>query len=151
MGRLHSPRRGCRSLGVDSPGQTEESRRRGTRTVPLRRGREQRSRNTRPALASTDGGDGGTGRDSYLPPNSAFLMMAIDDKLPDLEDVKNGIKHVCKEFGITAIRADEIHASKHSRIGPKNPKNSVHAQIVGKPETAPVPAWLSPPARLQGM
>jgi hypothetical protein len=84
-------------------------------------------------------------------PNSAFLMMAIDDKLPDLEDVKNGIKHVCKEFGITAIRADEIHASKHSRIGPKNPKNSVHAQIVGKPETAPVPAWLSPPARLQGM
>jgi hypothetical protein len=35
-------------------------------------------------------------------------MMAIDKAQPGLEDVKNGIKDVCKEFGISAITADDI-------------------------------------------
>ena len=41
-------------------------------------------------------------------PNTAFLMMAIDDRNPDLEDIRTGIKEVFGEFGIKAIAADEI-------------------------------------------
>ena len=41
-------------------------------------------------------------------PNTAFIMMAIDDSRPELEDVRDGIKDVFSEFGIRAITADEI-------------------------------------------
>lgn len=41
-------------------------------------------------------------------PNSAFVMMQIDPQEPELEDRYNAIKEMCSQFGITAIRADEI-------------------------------------------
>jgi len=41
-------------------------------------------------------------------PNTAFVMMAIDAAQPELEDIKNAIQDVCKEFGVAAIAADDI-------------------------------------------
>ena len=41
-------------------------------------------------------------------PNTAFVMMAIDDSIPELEDIRTGIKEVFDKFGIKAITANEI-------------------------------------------
>ena len=41
-------------------------------------------------------------------PNTAFIMMAIDNSKPELVDIKQGVKEVFNEFGIRAITADEI-------------------------------------------
>lgn len=40
--------------------------------------------------------------------NTAFVLMPIDPKKPELVDVYNAIKRVCKDFGINAYRADDI-------------------------------------------
>jgi hypothetical protein len=45
---------------------------------------------------------------SAFQPNTAFILMWMDRKRPDLEDVLDGIKSVCSAFGIHALRADEI-------------------------------------------
>jgi hypothetical protein len=51
------------------------------------------------------------GRVRKVRPNTAFIMMHMDDAHADLEDVKNTLKDVFKEFGIAAIRADDIEHS----------------------------------------
>lgn len=41
-------------------------------------------------------------------PNSAFILMWMDPKHPELDDVCNAIKEVCRDFGVTALRADDV-------------------------------------------
>jgi len=50
---------------------------------------------------------GVAGTASYKP-NTAFIMMAIDNTKPELQDVKNAIKDVFKEFGVQAVTSDDI-------------------------------------------
>ena len=59
-------------------------------------------------LSPTEAAQSSSSDTSSYRPNTAFIMMAIDNNKPDLEDVKNGIKDVFSEFGIQAITADEI-------------------------------------------
>lgn len=50
---------------------------------------------------------GVAGTASYKP-NTAFIMMAIDSTKPELQDVKNAIMDVFKEFGVQAVTSDDI-------------------------------------------
>ena len=43
--------------------------------------------------------------------NTAFVIMSMDAGDPMLEDVSNGIKDVCKMFGVTAKRSDDFEHS----------------------------------------
>jgi DNA-binding transcriptional MerR regulator len=41
-------------------------------------------------------------------PNSAFILMWMDPNHHELDDVCNAIKDVCRDYGIQALRADDI-------------------------------------------
>lgn len=45
---------------------------------------------------------------SSFQPDTAFIMMWMDPKKPELEDVYNTVKRCFKKFGITSERADDI-------------------------------------------
>jgi hypothetical protein len=43
-----------------------------------------------------------------IQPNTAFILMWMDPKHPELDDVANAFKEIFSEFGISAHRADDI-------------------------------------------
>jgi hypothetical protein len=63
-----------------------------------------------PVMVTTAAGTfvGSVQNQAPLMPNIAFILMWMDSSKPDLEDVSNAIKDVCSEFGIQALRADDV-------------------------------------------
>lgn len=54
---------------------------------------------------------------SVYVPNTAFIMMWMDKVHAELDDVSNAIKEVCGEFGVSAVRADDVeHQDKITDI-----------------------------------
>ena len=48
---------------------------------------------------------------SYIP-GTAFVMMRINPAMPELRDVRDTVVDVFREFGVTAIRADDLEHSE---------------------------------------
>ncbi len=59
-------------------------------------------------LLSPSEAEGPVAATSNYKPNTAFVMMAIDEAKPHLEDIRNAVKEMVERFGIKAITADEI-------------------------------------------
>ena len=59
-------------------------------------------------LLATDASDLARPGTANYRPNTAFVMMAIDDSNSELEDIRTGIIEVFEAFGIKAITAEEI-------------------------------------------
>src|SRR6185312_4805975 len=55
--------------------------------------------------------DGQKGSELNTIPNSAFIVMWMDPDHPELDDVCEVIKDVCRRFGVTAVRADDVEHS----------------------------------------
>lgn len=53
-----------------------------------------------------------TGQISSFVPNTAFILMWMDQERPELEDIHKTIKEVCAGFKIEALRADDIEHSE---------------------------------------
>ena len=100
-------------LGVQPAGQSE------TNPVPPRKARQGFARDlanlaslvdlldVSPTLATETWRSNPQATTDYKP-NSAFVMMQIDPQTPELEDLYNAIKDCFTQFGIQALRADEI-------------------------------------------
>lgn len=95
-------------LGVTPPGQEEESVTTVATALQLFSTAATSISELIDLLSPTEIIQGTAAGTATYRPNTAFVMMAIDKNQPELEDIKNGIKDVCKEFGITAVSADEI-------------------------------------------
>ena len=95
-------------LGVDPPTH-EETPFGDARTAPRRF--EQAAAKTldiTDLLIPTDTADVAQPGTPNYRPNTAFVMMAIDENKPELEDIRSVIKEVFEEYGIEAITADEM-------------------------------------------
>lgn len=61
-----------------------------------------------PPILSTDAWRANPQATVEYEPDTAFVMMQIDRNKPELEDLYNAIKECFAQFGIEAVRADEI-------------------------------------------
>jgi hypothetical protein len=58
-------------------------------------------------------------------PNLAFIIMAMNPDKPELDDLCNTIKDVCRSFDVTARRADDFeHADKITELVLQNISNT---------------------------